>query len=233
MTKNVFVSFDIDGTTVCFENNIGTHMLAFSKACEELFGPIGDPKTFLGYEIAGWMDRKILRNIIEKLGFEPSEENILKLNKRVEEIFEELFTQVPTVPKGMARVLKELSEMPNVTIGVASGNLAGVAWKKLKNAGLLEYFKGRVGGFGGDVLERVDAVKLSRENGEKYAGHKFDKWFHVGDMPNDANAAIAAGAEAIVVKTGGIAFDDSDYPQPSVIFENLEIGHDKFMELIK
>ena len=231
MVKRVFVSFDVDGTLVCFENNIGTHMQAFSKAMTELFGPCGEPQDFLGYPIAGWMDKKIIHHMLEKLGFEASDANLNRAMQRTEELFEEMFTQVPIIPPGVEKTLQVLYSMPNVTIGVASGNLSRIAWKKIGNAGLLKYFKDKIGGFGGYVYERKDAVILSRENGEKVINGKFDIVIHIGDMPNDVNAAISAGAKPVAVKTGGIKFDE--YPQPSLVLENLEEGFDQFMSLLQ
>lgn len=230
MQKKILVTWDIDGTMLSFDNNVNIHHQAFTMALSEIFKPNNGPSDVLGCSIYGWMDRKIVRDVIIKLGFEGSDENVEKANKRTEEIFEELFTAIPTVPPGVERALKELSENENVTIAVASGNLEGVAWKKLKNAGLDKYFVDKLGGFGGYVYTRVDALKLARSNAEKLRGYKFDKVFHVGDMPTDVEAANAAGATAIAVKTGGIKCDK--FPEPSIVFENLEVCHDEFMKVI-
>ena len=229
--NKIFISFDVDGTLVKFDNNIGTHMKAFSQAITELFSPIGEPDDFLGYPIAGWMDKKIIHHILEKLNVEPNEKNLNLAMNRTEEIFEELFTQTPIIPPGIEKTLKLLSEMPNVTIGVASGNLEKIAWKKINNANLIKYFSNKIGGFGGYVYERKDAVILSRKNAEKLMGHTFNKIIHIGDMPNDVIAANEAGSIAVAVKTGGIQFDK--YPEPSIVLQNLEIDFEKFYNLIK
>ena len=229
--SKVFISFDVDGTVVNFTTSVNVHKQAFSNAVEEVIAPVGDIEEFLGYSLAGWMDKKIIHHIVGKLGREPTEEIINEIGKRTEQNFIKMFTVIPEVPKGIKQILSELSKMPNVTIGLASGNLQEIAWKKLTNAGLIEYFPDRIGGFGGFVWERVEALKLARENAEKLRGYKFDKWFHVGDMPNDVDAALAAGATAVAVKTGHPG--DHPYPSPSYIFNNLEECHDEFMKLIQ
>lgn len=228
--SKVFISFDVDGTVVTFTTSVGIHQQAFVQAVAEIIEPIGDLEKFLGFSVMGWMDKKIIHHVIVKLGREPADELIEKIGKRTEELFIQMFDVIPVVPPGIERVLKELSQMPNVTIGLATGNLAEIAWKKLTNAKIAQYFPDRIGGFGGFVWERKDAVILAKENAEKLKGYKFDKWFHIGDMPNDVEAALAAGATAIAVKTGHPG--DRPYPTPCHMFNNLEECHDEFMKLI-
>ena len=230
MEKKVFVSWDIDGTMVLFEKNVSTHHDAFTMALSELFVPNKGPNDILQKHVYGMMDRKILHDSIEKLGYEPTDELVEKALKKSEEIFQRIFTQKPLIPPGVERILKELSEMPNVTIAVASGNLEGIAWKKLGNAGLDKYFKDKLGGFGSYVDTRVEALQLARENAEKLRGYKFDKVFHVGDMPTDVESAHKAGATAIAVLTG--KSEGAKFEEPVYVFENLEKCHDDFMKLI-
>ena len=230
MEKKILVSWDIDGTMILFENNVSTHHDAFAQAFSELFKETKGPNYILPQKVYGMMDRKIVHDCIEILGFEPTEENIQKGMQRTEEIFKEKFTQIPLIPPGVERCLKELSEMPNVTLAVASGNLEGIAWKKLSSGGLDKYFKDKIGGFGGYVDSRDEAIKLARVNAEKVKGYKFDKVFHVGDMPTDVESAHKAGATAIAVLTG--YSDGAKFEEPVYVFENLEKCHDEFMKLI-
>ncbi|EAY09609.1 hypothetical protein TVAG_056530 [Trichomonas vaginalis G3] len=125
--SKVFISFDVDGTVVNFTTSVNVHKQAFSNAVEEVIAPVGDIEEFLGYSLAGWMDKKIIHHIVEKLGREPTEEIINEIGKRTEQNFIKMFTVIPEVPKGIKQILSELSKMPNVTIGLASGNLQEIA----------------------------------------------------------------------------------------------------------
>lgn len=231
-SKRVFISFDIDGTIIEFDKNVSFHHEAFAQAVTEYFGKADIPAKMLGYSVAGWMDRKILKNMIEKLGYEASNENLEKTINKATEIFSNLFTATPIVPIGMREMLEELSTMPNVTIGLATGNLEGIAWKKLEAAGILKYFKGRFGGFGDVVLDRADAIRTAKLNAEKALGIKFDKAIHIGDMISDAQGAIDAGAHGIIVKTGAIVLPDDEYPKPCTVLENMKVNHDDFLNIV-
>lgn len=231
--KNILVTFDIDGTMLYGKNSVNFHADAFSKAIAKNFKEIGHLESFLGHPVDGWMDRKIIRDIIKKLGFEASDENIQKACDDSQEIFVSTYEATPILTPGIERVLKELSDNPNVTIGVASGNIEGIAWKKLSNAGIEKYFKGHIGGFGGYVFERSEALMMAREGAEKATGKKFDKIFHIGDMPSDINAAIQTNATPIGVLTGGTKqFNPKDYSKSFTVLENLDVGYDQLMKML-
>lgn len=227
--KNVFVSFDVDGTMVLYDT-IEVHMAAFRDAVSSVAGKLCDyPSETLGFNVDGMMDRRILSLMLEKLGTPASEENIARVEQTMVRLFEERMTDVAKVPPGIRRVLEMLKSMPNVTIGVASGNLPGIAWKKLANAGLLEYFDDRIGGFG-IVSDRKTAVGRAREIAEEKTGKKFDIVIHVGDTKADVEAALANNARAVGVRTG---WNKSVvYPEPCLVLNDLEEGYNDFMSLL-
>ena len=227
----IFISWDIDGTLLRFHQNTSYHQEVFKLALSEIFKPCGLPVEVLECNIYGWMDRMIIKKCIEKLGFQASEENVTKVLNRADELFKENFDSIPEVCPGIEKVLKTLYDDPDVVIGIASGNTEEIAWKKLRQAGLDKYFKGHIGGYGGYVEIRKDALLMSRKKAEEFAGCKFDKVFHVGDMPSDVEAAHGANAVAVAVKTGHAEI--YNYPPPCHVFENLDVSYDQFMELLK
>lgn len=228
--KQVFISWDIDGTLILGTNATKFHLEAFKLACEELFGPCDTPEPFLGRSIDGWMDKGIIKAMIEKIGAEATEENIAKAQARMEDIFIETCTEVPEVPNGVIDTLEYLVKQPNVTMGVASGNFPRIAWRKLELAGIAKYFPQKIGGLG-VVIDRKDAVVMARKNAEAITGKTFDIVMHIGDTPADINAAIGAGAIAFGVRTGRVAYPE--YPTPSHIFANLIEGHDQLLKLLE
>ena len=227
--KKVFVSFDIDGTLVLCQQSTTDHLNAFKQAISELFGPADQPEIFLGHSIDGWMDKAILKAMIEKLGVEANEENLRKAMDRTQEIYCSIATEKAEVPRGIIHLLQELNKRPNISIGIASGNLPGIAWHKLELAGLLQYFPYRIGGLG-EYFSRKDAVLAARQIAEKKKGITFDIAIHVGDTPNDGNAALGAGAIGFMVRTGRVNYPS--YPEGCLVFNDVEDGFDEFMKLL-
>lgn len=229
--KEVFISWDIDGTLVLGTNATRFHLEAFRDACQEVFGPCSTPEEFLGRSIDGWMDKSIVETMAEKIiGHKPSESDLERAQTRMEAMFREKCNEVPEVPRGVVETLDFLSKQPNVTMGLASGNFPLIAWHKLEMAGLDRFFPQRIGGLG-VVRERKDAVALARKRAEEVTHKKFDIVMHIGDTPADVNAANAAGAIAVAVRTGRVTYPE--YPTPSHVFADLIEGRDEIMKLLE
>lgn len=174
------------------------------------------------------MDVMITTEIFQKLGIEVTDYNLSHVQARTEEIYKETF-DIPTVCPGILEILEYLTALPNVTIGIASGNFPGVAWIKLEAAGLLKYFPDRIGGLG-SVQDRKDAVLQAIHNGEQLKGVTFDVKMHVGDTPNDVDAALRAGVIPLAVLTGKRQF--AKWPDGINIVNNLIEGRQKFLTLL-
>jgi len=229
MGKSIFVSFDIDGTLVICEGSLKEHQEAFKEAVTELFGECDVPEKFLNHSIDGWMDKRILAAMITKAGFDANEDNLNLAMQKTEEIYVMKAKSSSKIPPGVERVLSVLSNIPNIEIGVASGNLPGIAWRKLELAGVAKYFTKRIGGFG-VVIDRKDAIKASQRMAESIHSQSFDLYVHVGDTPNDVDAAHRANATAVAVRTGRVNYES--FPEPSLVLNNLEEGFQAFMDLI-
>ncbi|OHS94098.1 haloacid dehalogenase-like hydrolase family protein [Tritrichomonas foetus] len=229
--KNVLVTWDIDGTLITgTDAAVEIHQNAFKQACEEIFSqPCDVPDKFLGVSLNGFMDQKILKMMYEKLGSPPTEELMNRGIHRMEEIFLEQCSVVPQIASGVSEMLATLSAMPNVTIGVASGNWPRIAWRKLELAHLEEYFRkdgiAKLGFFD----DRRFALEEARKEAEAKKGAKMDICIHIGDTVGDVNAAISAGFIAIAVRTGRTAHE---YPQPSYVFDTVEAGREQILNII-
>lgn len=233
MSKNILVTWDIDGTLIVgADEAVFIHQDAFKQACEEKFGIKCDiPEKFLQISINGFMDQKILKLMIEKCGHQPNDDLMNELIKRMEELFVEKCDVRPQIPPGVLDLLETLSSMPNVVIGIASGNWPKIAWKKLELAGIDKYFRKDNIAELGYFDDRKDALIKARIDGEKLLnGNKFDVCIHVGDTNRDVKAAHDADFIAVAVKTGR---NEYEYPKPVYVFQDLKVGHDDFMKLIQ
>jgi hypothetical protein len=63
-------------------------------------------------------------------------------------------------------MLEILKKERHVVCGIASGNFAGIGWRKLELAGIAKFFGERIGGFGGNEVRR-DALVAARRMAEE------------------------------------------------------------------
>src|SRR5262245_65415355 len=93
---------------------------------------------------------------------------------------------------GIDEVLGELTERPDVLLGLATGNIERGARIKLERGNLNQYFA--FGGFGSDSEDRTTLVRRAAEIGASRSGAALSSSdvFVIGDTPRD----IAAGREA-------------------------------------
>ncbi|MBI5288724.1 MAG: haloacid dehalogenase-like hydrolase [Chloroflexi bacterium] len=102
---------------------------------------------------------------------------------------------------GIDAVLATLSERPDVTQGLGTGNFRRTGEAKLVHYGIAHYFPGTVGGFGDDHESRDELVRIGIER-LRNGGSGDERVVVIGDTPHDVAAAKANGAFALGVATG-------------------------------
>jgi phosphoglycolate phosphatase-like HAD superfamily hydrolase len=120
---------------------------------------------------------------------------------------------------GVERVLEKLNRR-GVLLGLVTGNLTRIGWRKLEQAGLRSYF--RFGAFGEmaktrGALARI-AVQEARRNG----------WIArtapvslIGDAPQDIVAARQNRIRSISVRTGITPVEELEAERPNVLLPDL------------
>ena len=108
---------------------------------------------------------------------------------------------------GVLELLTELSEREDCIVAVGDGNLQPIAWAKMTQLGIKQYFNDIVkGGFGSDHEQRSVLVSIAHERATEN-GFKVNKRFHFGDR----RTIITAGrpmARSIGLATGIWSLDD-------------------------
>jgi len=120
---------------------------------------------------------------------------------------------------GVRRTLLRLQRRGAV-VGLVTGNLSRIGWKKMERAGLRPYF--RFGAFAELAKDRAGLVRVAIRHARR------ERWIApdsrislIGDHPNDVRAARANGIRAIAVATGLVSIEELRSHEPDVILPDL------------
>ena len=214
---NALVLFDIDGTLI---RRAGPHHR--QALVDAVRKTTGIETTTDGVPVAGMLDHEILKIMMKRAGMKTSEirpalDDIMRHAQRI------YARSCPDLQRkvcpGVRRLLRKLQKL-GVPVGLVTGNLALIAWKKMEQAGLRPYF--RFGAFAQDAGSRAGLVRLAiREARSK-------EWINgngcisvIGDHPNDIRAARANKARAIAVGTGIIGMEELAAHSPDILLPDL------------
>jgi phosphoglycolate phosphatase len=204
----VLLLFDIDGTIL--QNASAAHALAMRAALRSVYGvdeAVADAGALSRIQAAGRTDLEIAREIALLCGcsireFDTGREALMEacVSEYVRLVPDDLSDRVVS---GMAELLAEFSEDPDVSLTLVTGNLEEIARLKLARAGVGRFFEPGQGGFGSDSEDRKDLPEIARRRagspGEPYAR---EHTFVIGDTPLDIACARADGVGCIAVSTG-------------------------------
>ena len=232
--QKVLVTFDIDGTLMICGNQGLAHRTAFRETIRDIYGVDQEITEFLDVPLAGVSDSYIARCVARKVlkTDTPDSSWFEDFIARTETHFIEHFDGSLELMPGVAEALRALSQMPNVTLGVCSGNFPRIGRRKLECAGLSEFFSSGIAGWG-LFADRKDMLGSAIKQAEEAIGGKFDRVIHVGDAPQDVRAGIENGAIAVAVLTSRHPFKESDFPKPCFVLKNLEEKREEFLRIVR
>lgn len=218
--KPTLLTFDVDGTLI---RAVGPdankwHKDAFAFAIHKVFGI---DTTIDVIKHHGSTDQLVLLDVLRFHGFE---EHVVLAKmgdlKNAMVAFAETHAGnaglgLEILP-GVEHLLKTLWKRNDVVVGLVTGNLEPIAWRKMETLGIKKYFsEPKIGGFGSDHADRVELVKIAAMRAVKefdlepgpemevfVPGVVFKERVHFGDTSNDVKAALAGGAVAVALTTG-------------------------------
>jgi phosphoglycolate phosphatase len=202
--SNALVLFDIDGTLI---RRAGPH---HREALVDAIRRTAHVETTTeGVPVAGMLDRDILTTMLLRAGMPRTEiRRVLpEVIQRAQSIY---VRRVPDLARkvcpGVRGLLGRLSRR-GVAIGLVTGNLSRIGWRKMERAGLRPYF--RFGAFAEMARDRAGLVRIAirRARQERWIGRDSNITL-IGDHPNDVLAAHANGIRAIAVGTGIVSLDE-------------------------
>lgn len=193
------VLFDIDNTLLYTG---GAGMRAMGLAFHELFGV---ENGFAAVPYAGRTDIAIFRDAMTHCGLldDCFQGHLLRFQEAYYRFLIETLPQSRgQLMPGIPDVLKALGSMPEVFLGLATGNFRRAAFMKLRHYQLADFFA--EGAFGDDAEERAVLVALAVQRVVTAAGVAQGEYqaYMIGDTPLDIAAAREAGVKSIGVATG-------------------------------
>jgi phosphoglycolate phosphatase len=192
--------FDIDGTLM---DTRGAGLAALLDAVEDVFEVGRD--TVPALDLAGATDGGVMRSLFGSLG----REDDVEVRRRYLECYlghlkrrlnDEAFVGV-ALP-GVFELMEALVTVPDVKLGVLTGNVRVGAEHKLRRFALDHYFED--GAFGDDADDRnlLGPVAVKRFESQLGMSIPADEVIIIGDTVKDVACARAFGARCLAVATG-------------------------------
>lgn len=211
------VLFDIDGTLI---RRLGPH---HRQALEEAVRRVTGLETTTDHvPLHGMLDPDILAQMMRNAG--AGDALIRRSMPRILEVAGALYVRsVPSLKRktcpGVRRLLGLLKRR-GVVLGLVTGNVPRIGWKKLERSELKHYF--RFGAFAGMRPDRAGLVRLAIGRARR------EGWIDararialVGDTPSDIRAAQANRITAIAVATGISLAEELAGHAPDLLLEDL------------
>ena len=120
---------------------------------------------------------------------------------------------------GVRAALRKLHHA-RVPLGLVTGNLSAIGWKKMEHAGLLRYF--RFGAFAEQAHTRAGLVRIALREARRAGWLRHDTAVSlIGDHPNDVLAAKMNGIRSVAVATGMVPRSALVRHSPDVLLPDL------------
>ena len=226
--SDLLILFDIDGTLI---RGAGPqHKEALIAGIRRVTGL---STTLDGVPTSGMLDRDLIRSAMRASGCSARRISAL-LPQIVRESERAYLKNCPKdlrskVCPGAPELLPSLKQRDCV-LGLVSGNIAGIAWKKMECAGLRQYFS--VAAFSEDGATRAMLAKAAVQLAlRKRLVTEPLRVVLVGDHPNDIQAAKWNGFGSVAVATGLISAEDLASCEPNILVRNLaELDVERFLD---
>ncbi len=174
-------------------------MGAMGQAIVEHYGHTEIPEV----TVHGCTDRGIISELFDKLNIDNEADHSGFVQTYCDLLKTSLKKNDGEVLPGVFGLLDQLNELPNVALGILTGNGKQAAQIKLEHFELSEYFL--FGGYGDDHRDRNDVAGQAARAAEDFLGERFNssKVWVIGDTVNDIRCGRSIGAKVLAVETGG------------------------------
>jgi phosphoglycolate phosphatase len=213
------VLFDIDGT-ILRTRGVGLRALetALSSVC-------GRPIDAHIVPSSGKTDPQIVVEVLEAHGYQRS--LLDGLDRAGLEAYRQQMEQMLSpanvhVLPGVPELIAFLHAHDDVQLGLLTGNLEPLAYRKLELVGLDAYFP--LGAFGSDNADRYQLPAIAIERAFRHTGRRFEgtEVVIIGDTEHDIGCGRGIGAFCVAVCTGTVDRACLMAHNADVLFERLD-----------
>jgi len=215
--SSALVLFDIDGTLI---RRAGPHHR--QALVEAVRAVTGLDTTTDHIPVHGMLDPDILARMMGDAG--ASARNIRRHLPSIIDRAQSIYVRsCPDLRKktcpGVRRLLYGLKRR-GVPVGLVTGNLTRIGWKKMKRAELDHYF--RFGVFAEMAPDRAELARMAIAHARRRGWIDMSARISlIGDAPSDIMAARANGARSVAVHTGISTREELAELQPDLLLEDL------------
>jgi phosphoglycolate phosphatase-like HAD superfamily hydrolase len=217
LTPDAVVLFDIDGTLL---RRAGPHHRA--ALIEAVRTVAGLETSFDGIAPQGMLDCDIITRMMFNAG--ASEEEIARHMAPIVDEAQNVYTRTAPdlrrrVCPGVRPTLRRLAQA-GIPLGLVTGNLTAIGWRKMEQAGLLRYF--RFGAFAEQATTRAGLVEIALRRARRSGWvQRTTTVSLIGDHPNDILAAKLNGIRSIAVASGLTSKRELAAHKPDVLLSDL------------
>lgn len=214
---SALVLFDIDGTLI---RRAGPH---HRQALVEAVRRITGLEAKIDHiPVQGMIDPDILTIMLREAGASTSliRRSLPAIMMRAQLLYTRTCPDLKRkVCPGARAVLSRLRRAA-IPVGLVTGNLSRIGWKKMEHAGLRPYF--RFGAFAESAPDRAGLVRLAVTHARSQGWINGDTPISlIGDHPNDVRAAQANGVRSVAVATGLSTEDELRACGPDLLLPDL------------
>ena len=207
--------FDIDGTLLLTG---GAGRVAMQRTMRAMF----DLSELALIDVHGRTDHAIISDLFSAHQIELTSETRAEFVKSYHQELAYTISQCDGyLMPGVVELLVELHLLPNVTIGILTGNSQRAAQIKLQFFKIERFFV--LGGYGDDHTDRNRVARTALERCEDHFGASIDgdRIWVIGDTVHDIRCARSIGAKAIAVETGGGCPEKLQDEEPDLLLPDL------------
>jgi phosphoglycolate phosphatase len=216
--SKALVLFDIDGTLM---RGAGQHHR--EALVEGIRRVTGHATSLDGVSTSGMLDRDLIEIMLRAGG--ASARQIRASMRQIADVCQAYYAEncaldlTPFVCPGVLEVLARIRAV-GAAIGLVTGNLSTIGWKKLELAGLREFFS--VGAFAEDGTTRIRLAHVAASRAKRQGlVAKSARVSLIGDHANDVSAANANGFQSVAVATGLSSMKELAASNPDILVPNL------------
>jgi len=215
--SSALVLFDIDGTLI---RRAGPHHR--EALVEAVRAVTGLDTTTDHIPVHGMLDPDILTRMMRDAGAPEGliRRHLPSIMKRAQAIYIHRCPDLrrKTCP-GVRRLLHGLKRRA-IPVGLVTGNLKRIGWKKMECSDLRHYF--RFGAFAEMAPTRAELARMAIEHARRRGWTDGNAGVSlIGDAPSDIIAARANGVRAIAVHTGISTREELAALEPDLLLEDL------------